>query len=68
MIFAVEMGPRALPRQFYLIPWRKHFNTWGADESALRTWCREIASLSDWSLIEPQFEGSFGLKLNRRDI
>ena len=60
MMFASAMGPDALPRQFYLIPARKHFNIWTASEEGLSQIYSEISSIQNWATIPAQFASSHG--------
>ena len=60
MMFVEAMGEEALPRQFYLIPGRKHFNVWGRDEDAVMGLYREIASIEAWGSIPGQFAATHG--------
>jgi hypothetical protein len=60
MMFVKAMGEHALPRQFYLIPGRKHFNRWGNDEKSMNELYHEIASIADWGAIPAQFAATHG--------
>lgn len=60
MMFAQALGEHALPRQFYLIPGRKHFNVWGRDEATIIGLYSEISSIADWGGIAPQFAETHG--------
>ena len=61
MMFVRAMGPHALPRQFYIIPGRKHFNLWGGDEKSLEELYADIIGIPDWAAITPQFAVSHGI-------
>ena len=60
MMFSSDMGPDALPRQFYLIPARKHLNMWASTSAELELIYHEIARTPSWRGIAPQFASSHG--------
>ena len=60
MMFVRAMGPHALPRQFYIIPGRKHFNRWGSDEQSMAELYDEIVGIRDWASIPSQFAATHG--------
>lgn len=60
MMFSSAMGPDALPRQFYLIPARKHLNVWTASEDGLAEVYSQITGIQDWGAIPAQFAPTHG--------
>ena len=60
MMFVEAMGEDALPRQFYLIPGRRHFKLWGSDEGTKNELYGQIAAIGDWGAVEPQFAATHG--------
>lgn len=60
MMFVEAMGDNALPRQFYLIPGRRHFNVWGRDPDTVMSLYKEIAAIESWGAIEGQFAATHG--------
>jgi hypothetical protein len=60
MMFVEAMGEDALPRQFYLIPARRHFNIWGSDEMTKTELYGQITAIGDWGAIEGQFAATHG--------
>jgi hypothetical protein len=55
MMFAEALGEEALPRQFYLIPGRKHFNIWISEETDRHAFFSEISTINDWGSAQAQF-------------
>jgi hypothetical protein len=60
MMFVEAMGNDALPRQFYLIPGRRHFNIWGTDDATRQSIYEEISAIENWASIPAQFAVSHG--------
>lgn len=60
MMFVEAMGDNALPRQFYLIPGRRHFNVWGSDEKTRADLYAQITGISDWAAVPGQFVSTHG--------
>ena len=60
MMYVDAMDEAALPRQFYLIPGRKHFNVWGRDEATLTGLYRAIADIESWGSLTGQFADFYG--------
>jgi hypothetical protein len=60
MMFVKAMGDNALPRQFYIMPGRKHFNIWGSDEESRTRVYDAIAKIPDWGTIPSDFARSHG--------
>ena len=60
MMFVKAMGDNALPRQFYIIPGRRHFNRWGTDDSSMSVLYSEIVAEPNWATITPQFARTHG--------
>ena len=55
MMFAPALGEDALPRQFYLIPPRKHLNLWAATRSEREPVYESIVRRKDWQSLPHQF-------------
>ena len=60
MMFSEAMGDAALPRQFYLMPGRKHFNVWPNTDTGRADLYAQIAAIPDWAAIPAQFKDSHG--------
>ena len=60
MMFVEAMGDQALPRQFYLIPGRRHINMWGTDEQSIANLYAQIIGIGDWAAIPAQFAETHG--------
>jgi hypothetical protein len=60
MMFVEAMGPDALPRQFYLIPGRRHFNLWGSDKVTKTELYRQITVIENWKQVQGQFAVTHG--------
>jgi hypothetical protein len=58
---AMETDSTHLPRQFYLVPGRKHLNTWPTSQRAMSAVYRTIADDPDWATVVPQFAVSHGI-------
>ena len=61
MMFAEAMGPNALPRQFYIIPGRRHINLWASTPEDMNAIYLEIAKIPAWGEIESQFAENNGM-------
>lgn len=60
MMFVEAMGDDALPRQFYLIPGRKHFDFWASTDVELADLYAQIAAIPNWADVPPQFASTHG--------
>ena len=60
MMFMKSFGQEALPRQFYLVPGRKHFNYWGTDWDSMAPLLNEIIAIPKWRRLEHQFASTHG--------
>jgi hypothetical protein len=60
MMFVEAMGDNALPRQFYLMPARKHINAWANDDASREAVYREIVGIANWARIPAQFAATHG--------
>ena len=60
MMFVEAMGENALPRQFYLIPARRHVNLWASDDAEREQVYAHIAAIRDWAGIPAQFAATHG--------
>jgi hypothetical protein len=60
MMFVEAMGDKALPRQFYIIPGRKHFNMWGSDRQSMANLYAQIAAIPNWAAVPAQFSTTNG--------
>ena len=58
MLFSPAMGSLALPRQFYIIPARKHFNVWPTNDAQREPIFEGIVDIRQWGTIAIQFEES----------
>ena len=60
MMFVKAFGEDSLPRQFYLVPGRRHLNVWGTNETTMFEIYEQIIATRNWKRLKPQFGDTHG--------